>query len=63
MDWARQPLPCTSGAMLDAARLALSLNTAVAAPVSGFDHARWNTTAERDRRDSSQYLPGVQGRL
>ena len=35
-------LPFTTGAMLDAARLALSQHTAVAAPVSGFHHARWN---------------------
>ncbi|MBL0028996.1 MAG: hypothetical protein IPO95_07985 [Rhodanobacteraceae bacterium] len=38
-------LPFTTGAMLDAARLALSQHTAVAAPVSGFHHARWNEAA------------------
>lgn len=36
-------LPYTNGAMLTAARLALAERTAVAAPVSGFHHAGWNT--------------------
>jgi acetoin utilization deacetylase AcuC-like enzyme len=38
-------LPYTTGAMLTAARLALDANTAVAAPVSGFHHARWSEAA------------------
>ncbi|MBK7044770.1 MAG: hypothetical protein IPH50_14540 [Rhodanobacteraceae bacterium] len=38
-------LPYTTGAMLDGARLALSQKTAVAAPVSGFHHARWSEAA------------------
>ena len=38
-------LPYTSGAMLTAARLALAQHTAVAAPVSGFHHARWSEVA------------------
>ena len=38
-------LPYTSGAMLTAARLALAGRTAVAAPVSGFHHARWSEAA------------------
>lgn len=36
-------LPFTTGAMLTAARWALSASGAVAAPVSGFHHAEWNT--------------------
>ena len=38
-------LPYTTGAMLTAARLALAQKTAVAAPVSGFHHARWHEAA------------------
>lgn len=38
-------LPYTTGAMLTAARLTLTQKTAVAAPVSGFHHARWNEAA------------------
>ncbi len=38
-------LPYTTGAMLTAARLALTQKSAVAAPVSGFHHARWNEAA------------------
>ena len=36
-----QSLPYTSGALLTAARLALSSGEPVAAPVSGFHHASW----------------------
>ncbi|HWT14247.1 MAG TPA: hypothetical protein VN581_00585 [Patescibacteria group bacterium] len=38
-------LPYTNGAMLTAAKVALAHKTAVAAPVSGFHHARWNEAA------------------
>ena len=38
-------LPYTTGAMLTAAQIALTQKTAVAAPVSGFHHARWNEAA------------------
>jgi len=38
-------LPYTNGAMLTAARLALAQCTAVAAPVSGFHHARFSEAA------------------
>jgi acetoin utilization deacetylase AcuC-like enzyme len=38
-------LPYTTGAMLTAARLALAQKTSVAAPVSGFHHARWHEAA------------------
>ena len=38
-------LPYTSGALLTAARWALAEGGAVAAPVSGFHHARWDAPA------------------
>ena len=38
-------LPYTTGAMLTAAQIALTQKTAVAAPVSGFHHARWSEAA------------------
>lgn len=38
-------LPYTTGAMLTAARMAMTQKTAVAAPVSGFHHARWSESA------------------
>jgi acetoin utilization deacetylase AcuC-like enzyme len=38
----RRSLPFTTGCMLSAARHAIAEKTAVAAPCSGFHHARWN---------------------
>lgn len=39
-------LPYTNGAMLSAARWALEENTCVAAPVSGFHHAGWDSAED-----------------
>ena len=39
-------LPYTSGALLTAARWALAVRGAVAAPVSGFHHAGWDEAAD-----------------